>query len=577
MDEFDFVLEPVEKEKGEEDGDGFILEPVKKEDTDVTLSGLGQAALGGVERGFAAMPGVLGDIENLVWAGRSALTGQERDPSTDYLYDSQETIDLYENNIRETYKGQNEWERGVGRMAEFAPAALAPVGGLSRGARLANRALNVAAPALASEGAGQVARQIAPEYEGAARAVGGIAGGMGAAARTMPSRHQGAMNRAAADPRQAEHQRHVQRLREGGVEVSPGQSVNTKKRLDWEGALDDVPGSGSPATRNYLGPQKLSYTRGATQRANIDDLLEGNLPTRENLYGVERQIDSMYREVENAVIVRPDTSFASRLARGARIVEETFPDGPDRTRILNMMNDVQEKMSRGVRDGAGEVLTGSQYVNLRRALTKTMAKTQGDGVDMMSEMIRSLDQNVIDLASGQHASDMVDLIQQTNRRYTGLQVIKDSIDDLGVVQPKKLQSAVRRWNKNDINYERTPIAQWANSGTAVLKNPKDSGTAQRTLMMKALQAPGNIIKQSAGLALPGAHYLDPNYAVGLGAAAFGPAAFANALYSPRARAAMGVAQQGLAPALSASTATRQGNGLTGGIGPRYDEYGNLIE
>ncbi len=73
-----------------------------------------------------------------------------------------------------------EYARTIG---QFAPAALVPG---SAGTRVAA----VLAPALTSETAGQVARKVAPQYEGGARLAGALAGGflVPGAARPMPAR-----------------------------------------------------------------------------------------------------------------------------------------------------------------------------------------------------------------------------------------------------------------------------------------------------------------------------------------------------------------------------------------------------
>ena len=74
--------------------------------------------------------------------------------------------------------------------AEFVPGLLAP-GGTAKtvAGNVAKRVVNnVVAPGLGSETAGQIAQQVAPDYEGAARLVGGVGAGSVASVANAPSR-----------------------------------------------------------------------------------------------------------------------------------------------------------------------------------------------------------------------------------------------------------------------------------------------------------------------------------------------------------------------------------------------------
>src|SRR5262245_24162455 len=131
----------------------------------------------GVVKGGIGLAGMGGDIGNLVAAGAEKLglpedlrrgfgayarTNPLLSPFTGPgSQDTQKAIESYTGQFYKPKTTAGEYAQTVG---EFAPAALAGPGKL--GQRLFMQAV---APALTSETAGQIARQVAPEYEGAAR------------------------------------------------------------------------------------------------------------------------------------------------------------------------------------------------------------------------------------------------------------------------------------------------------------------------------------------------------------------------------------------------------------------------
>lgn len=83
----------------------------------------------------------------------------------------QENVRRLEGDFGQMWEPQTTAGEYAETAGEFATNALFPGG-------LATRAARVGIPALTSETAGQVAQEVAPEYEGAARLVGGLTGGL---------------------------------------------------------------------------------------------------------------------------------------------------------------------------------------------------------------------------------------------------------------------------------------------------------------------------------------------------------------------------------------------------------------
>lgn len=163
---------------------------------------------GGVIRGAASLPGLPGMVVGLLdtaadWAarntvGRAVNAAQGKGFVADTspgparpAYSAQavlprpeQTVKAAEGVIGETYRPQTTAGEYAATAGEFLPGA-------------GRRVLSWLAPAIASETAGQAARRVAPEAEGAARLVGGIGGGVVAAVAQRPGTAAGIIREAA--------------------------------------------------------------------------------------------------------------------------------------------------------------------------------------------------------------------------------------------------------------------------------------------------------------------------------------------------------------------------------------------
>ena len=173
------------------------------------LIGLPNAAIGLADRWLATPAArMIGKATGLT-PKDAPLVGTSS-PLADRFPSSEAVAHSLETTTGPAYKPQTTAGEVAHTVGEFAPNALAGGGGailgpsglLKTGETVAQTATRVAArrsdilskgaaaqvvaPALASEGAGRIAREVAPEYEGSARLVGGLAGGVGTAIAQAP-------------------------------------------------------------------------------------------------------------------------------------------------------------------------------------------------------------------------------------------------------------------------------------------------------------------------------------------------------------------------------------------------------
>jgi hypothetical protein len=145
----------------------------------------------GVVEGTSALVGMPKDISSLMmrpvyWA-ESKITGQPYQEVKDYREsiprpetfipdapDGRSLTNAFEKYVTPLPEPQSTSDEYIRTLGSFAPAAIGSAPSLLA------RAARVAAPAVTSETAGQVARKVAPEYEPYARFAGALGGGAGA-------------------------------------------------------------------------------------------------------------------------------------------------------------------------------------------------------------------------------------------------------------------------------------------------------------------------------------------------------------------------------------------------------------
>jgi hypothetical protein len=212
--------------------------------------------------------------------------------------------------------------------AEFLPAALGNRGSLIR------RGAQVAIPAITSETAGQVAEQVAPEFEPVARALGAIAGGggveltrgrgaSGAVARAVEGATPQQLTAAERLFRQAEAQgtpitrfEALQQITGGGTRAGDMQRV-----VEGQGGLRDFmaarPGQNEAAARRTFDTVAPVHNAPSTIGPSIGETAEGILTDVRQ--GINRATEPMYRAAEQ---IPPQTGVGPNAPR--RIDAQTF-------------------------------------------------------------------------------------------------------------------------------------------------------------------------------------------------------------------------------------------------------------
>ncbi len=150
-----------------------------------TIADMARSVPGGLAKGISGLAGLPGDINSLMSAGSDKIM-QFMGESPENIQRMQQirqniplaapTSGALNEAVSKPFGGYYEPKTMAGQYtqtaASFAPNALMPGSAMARAAR-------VLVPSTASETAGQLAKNYAPDYEQLARAAGGLAGGIG--------------------------------------------------------------------------------------------------------------------------------------------------------------------------------------------------------------------------------------------------------------------------------------------------------------------------------------------------------------------------------------------------------------
>lgn len=151
-------------------------------------------------------------------------------PGAEEVLTSQNVTGAIESVTGPLYKPQTAIGEFANTAAEFAPGIIFSAGTLPQ--RLAQTFV----PAVTSEGAGQVARQVAPDYENVARLVGGVTGAVGTAVAQIPRGANVVMSDALRGVTQQEWDDAARLMQQASS--LPGGGVN----LTWNEALNQATG-----------------------------------------------------------------------------------------------------------------------------------------------------------------------------------------------------------------------------------------------------------------------------------------------------------------------------------------------
>lgn len=363
---------------------------------------------------------------------------------------------------------------------EFVPAVLGGGEGL-----LSKLATRVAAPAIASETAGQISK--GSEAEPYARFAG-----------ALMSPAMLAIGRRAVTPLPASAERTnlANTLRGEGVDLTAGQATGNKP-LQWaESVLGDMPfAGGRPAqTMQRQGEQ---FTGAALRRVGEN----AERATPEVINNAFDRIGNQFETIGARNHVAPDAQFVQDL----RIARDEYHNlvGPHaRAPVVdNTITDIVDQMRRN-----GGVLNGDQYNAMTSRLGRQARAAKAD--PQLQSTLQGLKESLDDafertLQRTGNAADHAALREARNQ-YRNLMVVEKaatgagSANAEGLISPSGLRNAVVQQNRRSYARGRGDFADLARSGEALLKPLPNSGTAPRQNLQHVLTILGGTAGGAAG-------------------------------------------------------------------------------
>lgn len=520
--------------------------------------GLAQGALG-----LATLPGNIETLGRMGIDKGASLLGLS-DPGLGKNHflpnygDAKSFVEGYTGEFYEPKTIAGKYARTIG---EFAPLAAFGPGGV------ALRATNVLAPALASETAGQLTEGTA--LEPWARAGAGLAGGF------VPSAFMRTVTPAAPAAQDAVRAAHIARLEQEGVDaLTAGQRLGNRRIQGMEDAANLMPFGGARTSR--LQEQSADqFTEAALRHAGVANANRANAPV----------IDQAFTDLGQ--------QFNGLAARNHMQVDQPFLQGV-RTAIDDYNSITAPSMRPPMLEGlfddfqgvGGQQLDGRTY----QALRSRIEAARRGSVQTNPQFARALGEvrDNLDAAMARSASPADQAAwQQARLHYRNLLAIEKAMSGAGentangLISPSQLRTAVKGQNKRTYVRGQNELGELAKAGESILKPLKSSGTAERNLSIRNFENIGKIGTLGVGGSLAGGFLGIPMTAAGVAAATLPGAAARVFMSRPMQRY---LDNDLMVPAINAYEQSRLGvayrvpqvaQGIVGGIGPRYDDYGNL--
>ncbi len=513
----------------------------------------------GVAQGALGLATLPGNVEYLGRAGidKAATLLGMKDPElskTTVLPTYQDAKSKVEQYTGEFYKPQStagEYARTIG---EFAPmAALGGGGALVRAA-------NVVGPAFVSETAGQLTK--GTEYEPYARAAGALAGGY------LPNAAMRTVTPVATDTTRAAQVATLQK--EGVSALTAGQKTGSRA-LRWaESAASDAPfNGGRGAAMNQAAAEQ--FTSAALRRAGVN----ANRATPDVMDQAFKDIGQRFDDMARfkRMTAAADPKFLAELNNSVQHYGWLVPEGMRSP----LVGKIHEYLSNTV------AMSGQEYKALRSRVETIRRETRDPELNSVLTKIR----DTMDKAAERALPPPERGKWQTLRsQYRNLLAVEDAAGAagenaaMGLISPSALRNAVKKQGKRSYVRGHGDLNQLARAGEAIMKPLPQSGTAPRMAAQSMFDAVG----AATGMGMGG----PPGAVIGAITPRLSQGAMARALMSePMQRY---LSNQAMAPAIESYNALalspayrapnalmlmQQGQPLTGGIGPRYDEYGRL--
>lgn len=436
---------------------------------------------------------------------------------------------------------QNTPEKYVDTISQF--AATAPIGGPANiGAKL----LAALSGGAASETAGQVTHDNAPELEPYARLLGGLAGGI------APS----ALRRVITPlPISQERSRLVEALRNEGVDLTAGQVTGRHGLRYAESEL------GGGSAHNMMETQGEQFTRAALSRAGIN----ADRATPEVMDHAFTRIGNQFQSLAARNHLPPDAQLATDVAGVVTDYANLVPAAARAPIVQNLANDLVTAAQHG--------MPGDAYNSITSRLAR-MARNNRD--PQLAEALRDMRQ-AVDEAMERHLTSTrsPDLTawREARNQYRNMIVLEQAATGAGeraaegIISPSQLRNAtVQKQGRRSYARGQGDFAELARAGEATMKPLPQSGTAPRTAVRNAGQSLTAILG-----AMLGSGGGPAGIAAGGVAGAALPSVIGKAIMSRPGRAYLGnqlLGQSGLTPIQRALLATLGSQGQIQNAGQR---------
>lgn len=439
--------------------------------------------------------------------GKSAEPTTEPPPNVNRMFSPAGIQSGVESIIGPFRQPQNTGEKYADMIGQFAPGIMGGGGGLVR------RVLTqVAAPAVASEAAGEATEGTASEPY--ARVAGALIAptALGAARRVVTP--------FSADPAR---QRLVDLLRgEGVTSLTAGQRSGSKALGYAESALSDAIGSGGGAQRIQQEGQR-QFTEAAMRRAGA-----GAEATPEVLAANNQRLGDAFRDLSARNNLTPDNQFITDLTGAVRNYRRV-PDSQQRQMVQGYVDDIIDHVNAGA-------MPGPQYQEMRSRLSR-QANGLRQSDPTLSDALRNM-RNALDNAMGRSISPQDQAAWQLARQQYGAQKTIEKAASRageataeGQIVPANLRNAVAAENRGAYARGQGDFAELARAGSGVMAPLPQSGTGPRV----AISALASMLGGGAGFA---GGPMGAGMGAALGAAA-GPAALGRMIMSRPAQAYLG--------------------------------------
>jgi hypothetical protein len=356
-------------------------------------------------------------------------------------------------------------------VGEFAPAAL---GGP---ASLVGKSVNVAAPAFASEYAGQ-------QYEGTAaepwaRVAGGVAGALA----------PGMITRGITpNPSTPERRNNVAVLDREGVPMTAGERTGSQKLRYAESNTEHTVGGGGRFA-NLKEAQGDAYTAAVLRRVG-EDAPRATGPVIDRAFN---RIGQQFDDLASRNTLSADQRFVQDLGTVVSEYQFLTPRITGQKSVVeNVIEDIAEKMHSN-----GGVLAGPAYQSIRSRLDKAARASKQDPqlADALMGIRNSLDDAMERSIGATNAAD-VGAWREVRNQYRNMLVVERAATGAGeaasngIISPAQLRAAVRAQNMRAYARGQGDFADLARAGEAVMKPMAQSGTAPRVGMNQAFAGVG---------------------------------------------------------------------------------------